>query len=81
MKVLGISGSLRDGSYNTRLLRAAAELLPHRVQPAIAAVAPETPKQCCRTCRKGKACGNGCISQERQCTKEPGCACSASKAG
>jgi hypothetical protein len=35
----------------------------------------DTPKQCCRTCRKGKACGNGCISQERQCTKAPGCAC------
>ena len=28
MKVLGISGSLRAGSHNTRLLRAAAELLP-----------------------------------------------------
>jgi chromate reductase len=28
MKVLGISGSLRRDSYNTRLLRAAAELLP-----------------------------------------------------
>ena len=28
MKILGISGSLRDGSYNTRLLRAASELLP-----------------------------------------------------
>jgi len=28
MKVLGISGSLRQGSFNTRLLRAAADLLP-----------------------------------------------------
>ena len=28
MKVLGISGSLRQGSYNSRLLRAAADLLP-----------------------------------------------------
>ena len=28
MKVLGISGSLREGSHNTKLLRAAAELLP-----------------------------------------------------
>jgi chromate reductase len=31
VKVLGISGSLRDGSYNTKLLRAAAELLPPEV--------------------------------------------------
>ena len=28
MTVLGISGSLRRDSYNSRLLRAAAELLP-----------------------------------------------------
>ena len=28
MRILGISGSLRQGSYNTRLLRAAAEALP-----------------------------------------------------
>jgi NAD(P)H-dependent FMN reductase len=28
MKVLGISGSLRRDSYNTKLLRAAEELLP-----------------------------------------------------
>jgi chromate reductase len=28
MKVLGLSGSLRAGSHNTRLLRAAAQLLP-----------------------------------------------------
>jgi chromate reductase, NAD(P)H dehydrogenase (quinone) len=28
VRVLGISGSLRSGSHNTRLLRAAAELLP-----------------------------------------------------
>ena len=28
MTVLGISGSLREGSHNTRLLRAAADLLP-----------------------------------------------------
>jgi chromate reductase len=30
-KILGISGSLRRGSYNTRLLEAAAELLPEGV--------------------------------------------------
>jgi chromate reductase len=31
MKVLAISGSLRSGSYNTQLLRAAEELLPPEV--------------------------------------------------
>src|SRR6266576_903599 len=32
MKVLAISGSLRSGSHNTRLLRAAAEFLPDDVE-------------------------------------------------
>ena len=32
MKVLAISGSLRRGSHNTTLLRAAAELLPPSVE-------------------------------------------------
>jgi chromate reductase len=32
LKILGISGSLRSGSHNTNLLRAAAELLPPGVE-------------------------------------------------
>jgi chromate reductase len=32
VKILGISGSLRAGSYNTALLRAAGELLPRGVE-------------------------------------------------
>jgi chromate reductase len=32
MRVLGISGSLRDASYNTRLLRVAGRLLPDDVE-------------------------------------------------
>ena len=32
MKLLGISGSLRSDSYNTKLLRAAAEFLPAEVE-------------------------------------------------
>ena len=35
MKVLGISGSLRSGSYNRQLLRAAEELLPAKVDFAV----------------------------------------------
>ena len=44
MKVLGISGSLRTGSHNARLLRAAADLLPPgaelQVFEGLAAVPP-----------------------------------------
>jgi chromate reductase len=32
LKILGVSGSLRDGSYNTKLLHAASELLPPGVE-------------------------------------------------
>lgn len=30
---------------------------------------------CCRTCRKGKACGNSCINRNYTCRQPPGCAC------
>lgn len=30
---------------------------------------------CCKVCRKGQACGNSCISWDKQCHKPPGCAC------
>jgi NAD(P)H-dependent FMN reductase len=35
MKLVGLSGSLRQGSYNTALLRAAAELMPSGAELAI----------------------------------------------
>ncbi|MFZ5961529.1 hypothetical protein ACOXXX_01130 [Thalassococcus sp. BH17M4-6] len=30
---------------------------------------------CCKTCRKGKACGDSCISRNKSCHKGVGCAC------
>lgn len=30
---------------------------------------------CCKICRKGKACGDSCISKSKQCRKKQGCAC------
>lgn len=33
---------------------------------------------CCKICRKGKACGDSCISRSYQCHKGPGCACDGS---
>lgn len=30
---------------------------------------------CCKTCSKGYACGDSCISRSKQCHKGPGCAC------
>ena len=30
---------------------------------------------CCKICKKGKACGNSCISRSKKCHKGRGCAC------
>ena len=31
--------------------------------------------RCCKTCKKGVACGDSCISATKRCHKAPGCAC------
>ncbi len=37
----------------------------------------DTPSQsaCCKTCSKGKACGDSCISRSYTCHQPVGCAC------
>jgi hypothetical protein len=35
----------------------------------------ETPMACCKTCTKGKACGDSCIAKNKDCHQPPGCAC------
>lgn len=37
----------------------------------------DDPTSCCRTCKKGKACGDGCIAHDAECNQPPGCACNA----
>jgi hypothetical protein len=39
--------------------------------------ASEPTGECCRTCHKGKACGDTCVARDRECTVAPGCACDA----
>lgn len=43
---------------------------------------PETSQAaaCCKTCRKGKACGDSCIARDKTCHQPPGCACDAAGA-
>ena len=31
--------------------------------------------ECCKICKKGKACGDSCISKSYTCHKPKGCAC------
>ena len=33
------------------------------------------PNMCCKICTIGKACGDTCISKEKECHVGPGCAC------
>lgn len=73
-----------DGSYTSP---AEADVIAQRApekpqRPAPKKPAPEqpppkepAPKSCCKTCSKGKACGNSCISRQLTCHKPPGCAC------
>lgn len=45
--------------------------------PSIEQARPEQQpgRACCKICRKGKACGDTCISRSYTCRKPPGCAC------
>ncbi len=36
------------------------------------------PRECCKICRKGKACGDSCIARDRGGHEPPGCACNES---
>ena len=38
---------------------------------------PTDKQECCKVCRKGKACGDTCISRKKTCRKPAGCACDA----
>lgn len=40
-----------------------------------AAVCAAGPGKCCKTCVKGKACGDSCIAQNAVCHTFGGCAC------
>jgi len=35
----------------------------------------EPSSYCCKVCSKGKACGDSCISRDKECHTPPGCAC------
>ena len=44
---------------------------------AVFAVFSGADASCCKTCSKGKACGDGCIAAGNTCHKRHGCACDA----
>lgn len=43
--------------------------------PATERLGSEVPMACCKTCTKGKACGDSCIAKNKDCHQPAGCAC------
>ena len=48
---------------------------PPELNPCTSGAALAQQSACCKVCRKGKACGDSCISADKQCHKGAGCAC------
>jgi hypothetical protein len=60
------------------MLVAAAMLFagPATISPCSSAAYAQTiGYACCKVCSKGKACGDSCISRDKECHKGKGCAC------
>lgn len=78
-----LAGGMLSGPLSADSLRSPAvpapiaDLLPATPKPAqtLSPAAIEQIAACCKTCRKGKACGNSCIARDKQCHRPPGCAC------
>ncbi len=72
---LGVLAAGPAGAADERSMppRSWQTLLPEPPSAVLAA--------CCKTCRKGKACGDSCISRAKTCRKPPGCACDATGKG
>ena len=64
---------LKGGSDATE--SASAPVRPRRSSGGSAVKRPPLRSSCCRICRKGKACGDSCISITKTCRKPLGCAC------
>jgi hypothetical protein len=68
---------LNSTPFPATLIRGGAALNTLQFTPAASFETSSTivVAQCCRICKKGKACGNSCISRAYTCRKPPGCAC------
>jgi micrococcal nuclease len=72
----------REGQRGLWTAQVAASGFGHEVSDLDSPV-PSSPgscipaSQCCRICRRGKACGSTCISRRYTCWKGRGCACDA----
>lgn len=42
---------------------------------SLESLSPEAARGCCKVCENSRACGDSCISYDKQCHQPPGCAC------
>jgi hypothetical protein len=85
MLVTGLAGSSDAAPASATTAAKSSQLFsyesPARSREFLASVGLTTPEaaiaqqQCCKICTTGKACGNTCISRDKQCHVGPGCAC------
>ena len=76
----GLADERQDGCLVAPLLFAELGLQPDwNRRTKLQSFAAEQIAQCCKICRKGKACGNSCIKKSYTCNKPPGCACDATQ--
>jgi len=45
------------------------------VKPTVTPPPVDAQPTCCKVCSKGKACGDSCISKDKTCHQQLGCAC------
>ncbi|MFV8754527.1 GmrSD restriction endonuclease domain-containing protein [Nannocystaceae bacterium ST9] len=64
---------LPDKPAAEKTSRPAKSITPSTSEPSIDT--PRKPGECCKVCKKGKACGDTCVARDSTCTATPGCAC------
>lgn len=76
-----IENSSIENSQFTSELKQPADFLDQPKTQYLAGIFQENNNQlsasseCCKVCRKGKACGDSCISKSKTCNVGAGCAC------
>lgn len=65
--------SIPSRDYFTQIF--AARSHSNLFKPGAAHQTTATLGYCCKTCTKGKPCGDTCIAQDKVCHVGPGCAC------
>jgi hypothetical protein len=70
-----VGGGKQSVNFETLSLESLSSFVKPDTKPRLQSTPQTKVAQCCKICKKGKACGNSCISRSYTCRKPPGCAC------